>query len=231
MNDDIYVEEKPKLEKPSLLGMIMEPRKQFERIKDNPKIVIPLVVVTVLTIIGMLLMMSQMDFIGEDPEFANMGPDELMIITIFAQITFAITGLFTPAISILISACIFFVIAKIVKLEVSFKQLFSMATFVYIISLLGLIVNAVAFFGMSNPDPELYLTSLNSIIQADGALGAFLVAIEIFTIWGLVLSAMGLQIVGKFSKGLSWGIVIGMFVIMTGFSVGTTVLLDMVEAL
>lgn len=231
MHDDVYDEQEKKLEKPSLFGMIMEPGKQFKRMIDNPKILVPFIIVTVLTILGMLLMMSQIDFIGDDPEFANMSEDELMIVTVFAQVTFAITGLFLPAFTILISAFIYFVIAKIVKSDVMFKQLFSMTTFIYIISVLSLLVNSLAFLGMSNPDPDLYLTSLNSMIGAEGPLGAFLVSIEIFTIWGMILTAMGLQIVAKFSKGLSWGIVIGTFVIVTGFSVGTTVLLDMIEAL
>jgi len=231
MNDQMYENEEVELEKPSLFGMILEPGKQFQRIKENPKILVPFIIITVLTIIGMLLMMSQIDFIGNDPELNSMSEDELMIVTIFAQIGFAITGLFAPAISIVISTLIYFLIAKVVKSEVSFKQLFSMNIFIYIISVLSLFVNALAFLAISNPDPELYVTSLNSIIQADGVLGAFLVSIEIFAIWGMILTAMGLQKVANFSKGLSWGIVIAIFVIMTGFSMASTAVLDSFGAL
>lgn len=232
MSNDMYENEENEVnvEKPSLLGMITDPRTQFERIRLNPKVLVPFIIVTVLTTIGMLLMMSQIDLIGDDPYFNSMGEEELMYMTIFTQITFVITGLLTPAISILISTVVYLIIAKIVKSAVSFKQLFSMATFIYIISVLSIFVNALAFLAISNPDPNLLLTSLNSLVEAEGALGAFLVSIEIFTIWGMILSAIGLQIVAKFSKGLSWGIVIGIFVIITSFSMVSIVVTDMLGA-
>jgi len=232
MSNDMYENEENEVnvEKPSLLGMITDPITQFERIRMNPKVLVPFIIVTVLTAIGMLFMMSQIDLIGDDPYFNSMGEEELMYMTIFTQITFVITGLLTPAISILISTVVYLIIAKIVKSAVSFKQLFSMATFIYIISVLSIFINALAFLAISNPDPNLLLTSLNSLVEAEGALGAFLGSIEIFTVWGMILSAIGLQIVAKFSKGLSWGIVIGIFVIMTSFSMVSIVVTDMLGA-
>lgn len=219
------------LEKPSLFGMFLEPKKQFERLKDNPIILVPFIIIAVLTTIGMFVMMSQIDFIAQDPELANMGEDELMFVTIFTQVIFVITGILAPAVSILVSSFVYFIVAKIAKSEVSFKQLFSMNTFIYIISILGIIVNALAFFAVDNPNPDVYLTSLNSIVEADGVLGVLFTSIEIFSIWNIILTAIGLQIVAKFSKGLSWGLVIGIFVILTGFSMATAGVAEMIGAL
>lgn len=218
------------LAKPSLFGMILEPKTQFERMKRNPKILVPFIIVTVLTIIGMLLMMSQIDFIGDDPLLNGMEDEELMIVTIFSQIAYAFTGLVMPAISILLSTVVYFIIAKIVKSEVTFKQLFSMSVFIYIISVFGLLVNGLAFLAMSNPNLDLYLTSLNSIVEADGILGVILVSIEVFSIWGMVLTAIGLQIVANFSKGLSWSIVVGIFVVILLFAIGGQLVTDMLGA-
>lgn len=219
------------LEKPSLFGMFLEPRKQFERLKDNPIILVPFIIIAVLTTIGMFVMMSQIDFIAQDPELANMGEDELMFVTIFTQVIFVITGILAPAVSILVSSFVYFIVAKIAKSEVSFKQLFSMNTFIYIISILGIFVNALAFFAVDNPNPDVYLTSLNSIVEADGALGVLFTSIEIFSIWNIILTAIGLQIVARFSKGLSWGLVIGIFVILTGFSMATAGVAEMIGAM
>lgn len=224
-------QEKTLLEKPSLFGMFLEPKKQFERIKDNPIILVPFIIIAVLTTIGMFVMMSQIDFIAQDPELANMGEDELMVVTIFTQVIFVITGILAPAVSILVSSFVFFIVAKIAKSEVSFKQLFSMNTFIYIISILGIFVNALAFFAVDNPNPDVYLTRLNSMIEADGALGVLFTSIEIFSIWNIILTAIGLQIVAKFSKGLSWGLVIGIFVILTGFSMATAGVAEMIGAM
>lgn len=219
------------LEKPSLFGMFLEPRKQFERLKDNPIILVPFIIIAVLTTIGMFVMMSQIDFIAQDPELANMGEDELMFVTIFTQVIFVITGILAPAVSILVSSFVYFIVAKIAKSEVSFKQLFSMNTFIYIISILGIFVNALAFFAVDNPNPDVYLTSLNSIVEADGALGVLFTSIEIFSIWNIILTAIGLQIVARFSKGLSWGLVIGIFVLLTGFSMATAGVAEMIGAM
>ena len=51
------------VEKPSLIGMIMNPTVQFERIRENPKILVAILIVTFLTVIGMLMMSSGMDII------------------------------------------------------------------------------------------------------------------------------------------------------------------------
>lgn len=224
-------QEEVQLEKPSLFGMFLEPRKQFERLKDNPKILIPFIIVAILTTIGMFLTLSQVDIIGNDPAFANMGEEELMLVTIVTQVIYVLTGLFAPACSIVISSLVYFIVAKIVKSEVTFKQLFSMNTFIYIIAVLGVFVNALSFFAIANPDPNMFLTSLNSIIEADGALGVLFTSIEIFSIWNIILTAIGLQIVAKLSRGLSWGLVIGIFVVLTGFSMTTAGVANMIGAL
>lgn len=231
MSNEVYEEENEVLEKPSLLGVITDPRTQFERIRKNPRILVPFIIITVLTVVGMLLMMTQIDFIGDDPILNDMGEEELMFVTIGSQIVFVLAGLFAPAFGILINTVVYFIVAKIVKSAVTFKQLFSMSVYIYIISVISLFVNALAFFALNNPDPELYVTSLNSIVQAEGALGAILVSIEIFTIWGIILTALALQIVAKFSKGLSWGVVIGIFVVTLLFGVGSQIMTDMLGAL
>src|SRR5699024_12163777 len=103
----------------------------------NPRFLVPCIMIAVLTTIGMVVMMSQIDFIEQNPELAKMGEDELMFVTIFTQVIFVITGILAPAVSILVSSLVYFIVAKIAKSEVSFKQLFSMNTFIYIISILG----------------------------------------------------------------------------------------------
>ncbi|MEI3613370.1 Yip1 family protein [Pseudogracilibacillus sp. SO30301A] len=208
MNTEI---EQPKLEKPSLFGMIMNPREQFERIRENPKIIVALIIVTILSIVGLLLMMSGMDFM-DDSASAGMSEEEMMMVAMFIQIGFVIVGVFTPVITLLISSVVHIIIAKIVRSEVTFKQLFSMNTYIFIISAISMIVNGIVFMAIGG-DPEKMFTSLNSIIGAEGILGAVFNSIEVFSIWVLIITALGLQIVARFSKGLSWTIVIVFYVV------------------
>lgn len=218
MTDETNLNEETVVEKPSILGIIMNPVEQFERIKNNPKVLVAMIVVTLLTTLGMYMMTQGIDY-TQQPGLGAMDEDELMILTMVANFTMVITGLFTPIVTVLISAAIYLLIAKITHRDVTFKQLLSMNTYIFVISTISMLVNGLAIMLVGGAaDADTLFTSVNSIVEADGALGALLNSIEIFTIWNLIITALGLQIVAKFSKGLSWGVVLIIFVIMTGFT-------------
>ena len=205
--------EETKAEKPSLLGMIWSPTEQFERIRERPLIWGALAIITVLFIIGMWLQSLGVEI----PELEGIPEEQLANVQVFSTIGIIIGGLFTPVITILISSFIYWLIAKIVRSDVSFRQLFSMNTYIMIISALSLIINGIAFalFGGS---PEMMFTSLGSVIDAEGAMNGLLNSIEVFTIWGVILTAIGLNKVAEFSKGLAWTLSIAFFVISVIFA-------------
>jgi len=210
------VEEKS--EKPSLFGMIMNPGIQFERMRENPKVLVAILIVTLLSLIGSLMMASGMDsMISEVPEFEGFTEEQLLVASAITQITAVAAGLLTPIVLILISTVIFIAIGKIVKSEVTFKQLLSMNAHIYLISALSLLLNGFLMMVLQGGNPDVYYTSLNSVIGAGGALGAFLNSIEVFSIWNLILTAIGLHIVAGFSKRLSWSIVIAIYIITLVF--------------
>lgn len=209
-------------EKPKLLGMIMNPVDQFNKMRERPVIWVPLIIVTILTIVGLLMMANSMDFSSQSGmEEMDIPAEEMALFETIAMVSFIVVGVFTPIIAILISTLIYLVVAKIAKSDVMFKQLFSMNTYVYLITVLGMLVNGLAFMLVGSVDSEVSFTSLNSVVQAEGALGALFNMIEVFTIWSIILHAIGLQIVAKLSKGLSWGVVIAIFLIMASFSMIT----------
>src|SRR5699024_4481400 len=106
---------------------------------------------------------------------------------------------------------------------VTFKQLFSMITYIFVISSIRMLVNGLAIMLVGGAsDTDTLFTSVNCIVGAEGALGGLLNNIEVFTMWDVIIAALGLQVTAKVSKGLSWGIVLGIFVIMTGFTMLTS---------
>lgn len=214
--------EETNVQKPSLFGMIWSPTEQFERLKERPKIWGALVIITILFIIG-----TWLTTLGIQTEVPGLTAEETEMINVFAAAGSVIGGLFIPIITILISSFINFLIAKIARSEVSFKQLFSMSTYIMIISALSLIVNSLLSL-MTGTSPEILVSSLGSVVNADGAVGALFNSIEIFAIWGYILTAIGLQKVAGFSKGLAWGVQIAFFVIgiilaMIGAGIGEMV--------
>src|SRR5690606_31447926 len=221
-NNENFVQNQVEKDNPELLGMIMNPREQFERIRENPKIVVALIVVTLLALIAALFSFKGMEQILE-AELGAVSEEEMMILTIVAQISAVVTALFTPIVTVLISSAIYMLIAKIAQKDVTFKQLFSMFFYIAFINI-GLSGFVNGFFSMFVKNANPALTSLNSIIGAEGVMGVLLSSIEVFSIWGIVLTAMGLQIVAQFSKGLAWGTVIAFYIISIGILIGLTMI-------
>jgi hypothetical protein len=199
--------EEVKGKNPSIWGMIWSPTEQFERIKERPKIWGALAIVTVLFVIGMYL-----TSLGIPMEIEGISEEQLAQISMFSTITMIVTGVITPIFGVLISTVIYLIIAKIARSEVSFKQLFSMNTYIMIISALSMIINGIGVVLLGGTAGTMY-TSLGSLIGAEGAMGGLLTSIEVFAIWGLILNAIGLHKVANFSKGLAWTIAIVFFAI------------------
>jgi hypothetical protein len=202
-----------KEQKPSLLGMFTSPGEQFERIKQSPKIWVPLLIVSILYAIGMTLMALSMDasiFIEQGiPE------DQVDLVLGVTKVTVAITGILTPIIGVLIGSAIHLIITKIASSPVTFKQLFSMNSYIAVIGAAGIILNTGIRYAIGG-NPEIYVTSLAGLLNQEkvGFLGSF----EVFAIWTMIVTAIGLHKTAQLSKGLAWTIAIVFFLIGIGFT-------------
>ncbi|KKE80283.1 YIP1 family protein [Bacilli bacterium] len=200
------------VEKPSIFGMIWSPIEQFERIRERPRILGPMAIIIGLFIVGMLITMFSVD-----TGLEGLSNGEMAGFAVFLAVTSGILGVIAPIIGTLISSFIYWIIAKLARSEVSFKQLFSMCTYIMIISVLGSIINGVGI-AILGGDGETMFTSLGSFIPVEGAIGGLLNSIELFGIWGVILAALGLNRVANFSKGLAWTVSIAFFVIGVVFA-------------
>ncbi|WP_066317535.1 Yip1 family protein [Bacillus sp. FJAT-29814] len=206
-----------KKENPSLLGMFTSPGEQFARIKQNPKIWAPLTLICIIFGIGMALMALSMNV--ETLIDQGIPEDQAELFLGITRITVAVTGIVSPIIGILISSAIYLLIAKIAGSSVTFKQLFSLNTFIMFVGAIGLILNMAIRYGIGG-NPEIYVTSLAGVLNLDkpGVLGS----IEVFGIWTTILTALGLHKTAGFSKGLAWTVAIIFFLITIGFAlIGT----------
>jgi hypothetical protein len=199
--------------KPSLIGMFTSPSEQFERIKQTPKIWVPLLIVSILYAIGMTLMALSLDAATLIEQ--GVPEDQVDLALAFTKVTVAITGIITPIIGVLISSAIHLIITKIASSPVTFKQLFSMNTYIMVIGAAGVILNTAIRYAIGG-NPEIYVTSLAGLLNQDksGILGSF----EVFAIWSVIVTAIGLHKTGQLSKGLAWTIAIVFFLIGIGFA-------------
>src|SRR5699024_11412888 len=109
---------------------------------------------------------------------------------------------FLPAIVIVITAAVYLLIAKVASLEVSYKQLFSLFTYIAFVTGIGGLLNALFAFLVTGSNPEIPFTSLNILFGADmdSVAGIIFSSIELFSIWGIILTGVGLQVIVTFSK-------------------------------
>lgn len=205
-------------QKPSLLGVIWSPSVQFDKIRNTPKIWIPLLIITIMYIVGTYLTFSQFDF---EALLGETVPEEQMeIMVTISKITGAITGVFIPIFSVLISSAIYLLISKIAKSDVTFKQLFSLNTYILFVSAIGILFNSLIHL-LIDGNSEIYVTSLAGVI---GSTNAVLAGVEIFSIWGIILTAIGLQKVARLSKGLSWTVALIFFIFGLGIAYFSTII-------
>lgn len=199
--------------KPSLLGMITKPNEQFERMKTKPAFWAAIVGIVILTTIGTWLNLSGFDInaVTSMEELNDFTNEELAAFEILTKFTFIVIGLAGTLFKALIMTFLFLIFARSLETPVTFKQLFSMNTYILFIVSLGILVNGLitVLFGA---EPESMFTSLGAFIRIDGIFGELLKNIELFEIWGLILTAIGLQKVAGYPKKVAWIIAVLFFV-------------------
>lgn len=210
-------------DKPNLIGILTQPTQEFLKIKQRPVIWVPLIIVSLIMMIGGIVTALNIDYTN-DPEIQEaillFDMDESLMIQ-FSAILAGVGNFILPGITALISTIIYLVIAMIIKKPVSFSQLFSMNTHIMLISALSVLLNGLLSIVLTG-DSTVLFTSLAAIIQTDNiVLEKALSMLEIFTIWGLVLTIIGLQKVANFSKQVAVIIVVGFYLISLSFSVFT----------
>lgn len=197
-------------EKPSLIGIITSPTEQFERIRKRPVFWGALGVIALLSMCGLLFTSIGVEL----PNLDELSEEEIAVGKTVGTISVMIFGVITLVIDTLFSTVLYLLIAKINRTKVTFRQLFSMNTYIMIITALSFFLNGliIAVLGKYS-ESDTVLTSLGSFVDLTGPAGVLVDHIEIFSIWTLILTAIGLQKVARFSKGQAWIVVIAFFVV------------------
>jgi hypothetical protein len=195
-------------QKPSLLKMFWRPKEQFVKIRSNPIIATPLIIVTVIYI--MASMVKALLIRAEDLMLPGMTVQESDMVAATAKAFTAMSGFISPVFTILFMTLIYFIILKIARKNTTFKQLFSMNTYIFVVQAVGLLVNSLLMMVIDSSSGSA-ITSL-ALFNRDWSL---LNAIELFTIWKFVLTAIGFYLVGQLSKSTSIILVIVLFIIQS----------------
>jgi hypothetical protein len=113
-----------------------------------------------------------------------------------------------------------FVFSNFVSGNSTFLHHFSMVTYASLVGILGILVNVP--LTIMKGDPMAQLTTTLATFLPEGKMGtpifAIFAQINPFTIWSLVLTAIGFAVINKASKTIAFLIVFGLWVVWLGIS-------------
>lgn len=191
--------------------MILNPGQQFERMKQNPRILVPLIIVSLMFLVSMSMAAISMDIqvlMGtQGTEGISEAEWEGMLL--FTRIFMVIWGIVTAVLMVFIYSVLHLIVTKIAGSSVTFKQLFSMNTFIIFIGAIGALLNYGIVMAIGGNSLFL-MTSLAGVLNSDNML---LNSIELFAIWQMLLVGLGLHKVAGLSKGVAYTTAIVIYVI------------------
>ena len=193
-----------------VVRVLYEPTQVFERVRERPNFLAPYLAMSVVQVV---LFFVNMPFLraAMAAQFAARpagGPDPSKFLWI--------GGVFIPvgiAIALLIGGFLLWVLVSLMGSEAKFGRLLSVAAYsavpsVILLVLIGTIVLHVQGIGQIT-SPQDMQPALGLDLLAPGTrgfMGAALKAINPFSIWGLVLSAIGVSTTHRLSKGTGYAV-------------------------
>lgn len=206
-----------------LLKVLYEPTAVFERVREKPRFLAPYVALALAVVLITILQLPYTKA-GMAAQFAqrpNMTPDQVQTALKFASVGVVIAPV-AYAIILVINAFLLWVVVSLVGGEARFKTLLSVGTYASIayvlLSVVGLIVLTMrgtsAIASTLDLQPALGLDLLAP--DAKGFALALLRGINPFSLYGLFLTATGIAVTHRTSKGAAYtAAVIQMLIALT----------------
>ncbi|RKF44764.1 hypothetical protein BCY92_17140 [Bacillus wiedmannii] len=200
--------------KPSLLGMITSPGEQFERMKTSNAV---WGAFWILVLLGGLIGGFTAYVYSLTPEAIKLNKE--LGVTVSAGMTYGMgfgVGALSMGISFLLGAVVYKVLMMFMSNDTSYKKLLAITVYSSIISLLGLLINTILAYILGGSGQEMY-TGLGPVFSSSsGVVKGIVSKFEVFTIWGYVVTWLGLQITAGLTKKQATIITIVFFVLALG---------------
>ncbi|EJS78512.1 Yip1 family protein [Bacillus cereus] len=201
-------------EKPSLFGMITSPGLQFERMKTSNAV---WGAFWLLVVLGGLVGGFAAYVYSLTPEAIKLNKE--LGVTVSAAMTYGMgfgVGAIGMAFGFLLSAVVYKVLMMFMSNDTSYKKLLAITVYSSVISLLGLLINVILAFVLGGSGQEMY-TGLGPIFSSSsGVIKGIASKFEVFTIWGYIVTWLGLQITAGLSKKQATIITIVFFILALG---------------
>ncbi|PEJ09310.1 Yip1 family protein [Bacillus wiedmannii] len=201
-------------EKPSLFGMITAPGLQFERMKTkSPVWVAFLIFVLIGTVTTAAVFYLS---VVNTPEVAKeMNGQDGQMIKWFALGGGALFGLFGTPIGLFIAAGFYKVIMMLMGNDTPYMKILSIYLYANLVFYIGSLLNVGLGLIFEGNGTDAY-TSLAPLFEKGTVLNGIASSIEIFNIWSLILTGLGLHIVAGLSKKQATILIVIFFILTIG---------------
>ena len=201
-------------EKPSLFGMITSPGVQFERMKTSNAV---WGAFWLLVLLGGLIGGFAAYVYSLTPEAIELNKE--LGVTVSTGMTYGMgfgVGALGMGFSFLLSAVVYKVLMVFMSNDTSYKKLLAITVYSSVISLIGVLINIILAYILGGSGQEMY-TGLGPIFaSSSGVVKGIVSKFEVFTIWGYVVTWLGLQITAGLTKKQATIITIVFFVLTLG---------------
>ncbi len=197
--------------------VLFEPEAVFTRVAEKPRFWQPFVVLAVALVVIQILLLPYAK-IALEPMYQAMPPDRAATARKFAGVGVAVWPIIY-AIFMLINAGLLWVVVSLFGGEAKFSKLLSVATYASVTFVLTQVITLVIMMvkgkesitSMEDLQPAI---GLDLLIPAGGRFASNLLkGINPFSIWGVVLTATGVRVTHKLSKGSAYTVAIVCFLI------------------
>jgi hypothetical protein len=199
-----------------LVRVLFEPTAVFERVRERPRFLLPAIGLSVIVIVITYFMQpfTQAAMASRMAQIAQQNPQAAANAAKFQSIglVFAPIGVF---IALLIAAVIYWLLVMLVAGgDAKFKTLLSVAAYTALPAIL-LQAATIAVLKMKGVEAVSSMEDLRPPLglnllapNATGFTGAVLAGINPFSLWGMVLTAIGIQVTHKTSKAGAYTVAI-----------------------
>jgi hypothetical protein len=206
-----------------LLKVLYEPTAVFDRVREKPKFLAPYIALALAVVLITILQLpySKAAMVAQFAQRPNMTPDQVQTALKFASVGVVIAPL-AYALILVINGFLLWVVVSLVGSEARFTTLLSVATYASIayvlLSAVGLIVLTMrgtsAIASPLDLQPALGLDLLAP--DAKGFALALLRGVNPFSLYGLFLTATGIAVTHRTSRGAAYtAAVIQMLIALT----------------
>ncbi|MCP1126072.1 YIP1 family protein [Bacillus sp. 3103sda1] len=202
-------------EKPSLFGMITSPSLQFERMKSNAPVWGAFFLMAVL---GGLIGATATYLYSIDPAVVAKNKELGFEMPIAIALgTGFVMAFISVIVTFFIGAALYKVLMMFMSNDTSYKKLLAITVYSSIITVIGGIINMGLAWILGGNGQELY-TGLGPVFASTGGVvHGIAKSFEVFAIWGLVVTGLGLHITAGLSKKQATILVVIFFILSMAF--------------